>query len=267
MEVEPENRLVAATLERDWEESLRTQRQIQDEYDRFLKESPPELTDDEQQRIASLSSDIPALWKSSGTTNQDRQEIIRCLIDKVVVDVKRDSEYVDATIHWAGGYESQHELIRPVRLYDQLRDYDKLSDRIVELRTTGNTSQEIADTLNAEGFTPPKRYRPFSKEIVLNLMRRRGLADERKDPNLLEENERWLKDLAAELKMPRSKLRDWAVRSWVHSRKSPAQGLWIVWADDEELARLRGLLARSSRGMNAYPPELTTPKQRTTAKP
>jgi len=261
-EVDPENRLVAGTLERDWEEALRTQCRIQDEYDRFLMESPPDLTENEKERIANLSSDIPTLWNSSDTTNADRQAIIRCLVDKVVVHVKRESEYVDVTIHWAGDYVSQHELIRPVQMYEQLRDYDKLLDRIVELRTTGHTSAKIASILNDEGFTPPKRYRPFSKEIVQVLMQRRGLADERKDPNLLETNEHWLKDLANELAMPRAKLRDWAVRGWVHSRKSLAQGLWIVWADDDELTRIRQLLALSGRGVTGYPSELTTPKHR-----
>jgi DNA invertase Pin-like site-specific DNA recombinase len=264
--VDPDNRLVAATLERDWEQALRTQRQVQDEYDRFLAESPPELTDEERQRIATLSSDVPTLWYASKTTNADRQAIVRCLVDKVIVHVKRDSEYVDATIHWAGGYVSQHELIRPVRMYEQLRDYDKLLDRIAELRTAGHTSAAIADKLNEEGFTPPKRYRPFSKEIVRELMQRRGLADERKDPILLQPHERWLKDLADQLRVSRAKLRDWAVRGWIHAHKSPAQGLWIVWADDDELTRIRDLLTLSDRGVNGYPPELTTPKARTTAK-
>jgi hypothetical protein len=58
------------------------------------------------------------------------------------------------------------------------------------------------------------------------------------------------------------KLREWVVRGWVHARKSPAQGLWMVWADLEERARLGQLRTQSQRGANAYPTSYTTPKPR-----
>jgi hypothetical protein len=58
------------------------------------------------------------------------------------------------------------------------------------------------------------------------------------------------------------KRREWGVRGWLHARKSPAQGLWIVWADPEERARVRQLLTQSRRGMTGYPAANTTPKPR-----
>jgi hypothetical protein len=61
--------------------------------------------------------------------------------------------------------------------------------------------------------------------------------------------------------MSHLKLRDWAVRGWVHSRKTPVQGRWILWADQDEVKRLRKLLAESRRGVNAYASELRTPKK------
>ncbi|MHB8954093.1 MAG: hypothetical protein ACYC4U_14085 [Pirellulaceae bacterium] len=65
---------------------------------------------------------------------------MRHLIDQIIVAVQGESERVDVTIHWAGGFESQHEQIRPVAKYDQLADYDRLVKRILELRTKGHTS-------------------------------------------------------------------------------------------------------------------------------
>ena len=82
---------------------------------------------------------------------------------------------------------------------------------------------------------------------------------------MLGPDEWWLGDLARALQTPRMKLRDWAVRGWLHARKSPAQGLWIVWADLEERARLGSLLTQSQRGVNAYPASCTTPKSRSSA--
>ena len=136
--VDPENRLVARSLEQRWEETLRAERQVRDDYDRFLREQPPQLSPEERARIAALSSDLPALWHAPGTTHQDRKEIIRHLVEKVVVHVKNDSEYVDVTIHWQGGFTSQHEVVRPVRSYEQLRDFDKLMDRIVGVAPRGS---------------------------------------------------------------------------------------------------------------------------------
>ena len=62
---------------------------------------------------------------------------------------------MDVTIHWQGGFTSQHEVVRPVRSYEQLRDGDRLVERIVELRRDGNTAATIAATLNAEGSPRP----------------------------------------------------------------------------------------------------------------
>ena len=209
-------------------------------------QTPHQVTDEERGRIAALTSDIPKLWNAPGTTNADRKQIIRCLVDRVVVHVHCDSEFVDVKIHWAGGYESQHEIIRPVATYAQLRDFPRLMDRVAELRQAGDTAPQIAKTLNAEGFYPPKRSGEFTTPVVHQLLKRRGLiGDERSHDELLGRHEWWLTDLARELKMSHLKLRDWAKREWVHSRKTPVQGYWILWADKSELKRLRTLLAQS----------------------
>ena len=101
---------------------------------------------------------------------------------------------------------------------------------------------------------------------VHQLLKRRGLiGDERSHDQLLGKDEWWLTDLARKLKMSHLKLRDWASRGWVHSRKTPVQGYWILWADKEDVQRLRQLLAESRRGINAYASDLKTPKKRPVA--
>ena len=265
--VDPENRLVAASLEKRWEELLAQQQQLQEEYDRFARETPHRFTDQERARITALASDIPSLWHAASTTNADRKQIIRCLVERVMVNVRNDCELVDVTIRWAGGYESQHEIVRPVATYAQLSDFQRLLDRVAELRAAGHNAREIAATLNAEGFHPPKTDGKFSSPIVYQLLRRRGLiGDERSHKELVGEHEWWLTDLARKLKISHLKLRDWARRGWVHSRRTPLQGRWILWADKEEVHRLHQLVADSRRGINTYSNKLTTPKKRKTAK-
>ena len=168
-------------------------------------------------------------------------------------------------ITWAGGALSQHEVIRPVRTYAQLRDVDTLMRRIRELRTPGATTAQLATTLNREGFVPPKRDRPFSKELVCQLFERQGLGDERRVSTRLGADEWWLGDLARALQMSPMQLRDWVVRGWLHARQSPAQGLWMVWADAEEVVRVGQLLTQSQRGANAYPASCPTPTLRPNA--
>ena len=63
------------------------------------------------------------------------------------------------------------------------------------------------------------------------------------------------------MNMTDGKLRGWIERGWLHARQTPAQHLWIVWADRDEMSRLRKLVARSHRGITSQPRELTTPKK------
>jgi hypothetical protein len=259
--VDPENRLVARSLEQRWEETLRAERQVRDDYDRFLREQPPQLSQEERARIAALSSDLPGLWHAPGTTQLDRKEIIRHLMEKVVVHVEHDSEYVGVAIHWHGGFISQHEVVRPVKSYEQLRDFDQLMDRIAALRHEGHSAAQIANCLNQEGFVPPKRRGKFSPELVRQLLSRRGLANEKTYTEQLGRHEWWLPKLAEAIPVSAGKLAGWARRGWLHSRKTPAQCLWVHWADSQEIRRLRKLASLSHRGIVEYPAELTTPRE------
>jgi hypothetical protein len=254
---------VAATLEKGWNDALLQERHIQEDYDRFLRESPPRLTDQERATIQALANDIPALWHAPATTYAERKQILRCLIDRVVVHVRCDSEYTAATIHWKGGYESHHEFIRPVQRYAQLRDFEALIARLVELREAGRSAEHIAATLNQEGFRTPRKPGAFNKGIVHALLRRRGLiGDERDHDELLGRDEWWLTDLARELQMSADTLGKWSVRGWVHYRKTPLQGFRVLWANAAEVKRLKKLLTGSRRGVQGYTPALTTPAPR-----
>jgi DNA invertase Pin-like site-specific DNA recombinase/DNA-binding transcriptional MerR regulator len=260
--VDAENRLVAHTLEQGWEEALRALRQAEEDYDRFVREKPCPLSVEERAGIRALASDIPALWRAPETTPQDRKEIIRLLLERVVVHVRQDSEYADVTLHWRGGCTSRHRVVRPVQAYTQLRDYEQLLGRIVELRRAGQTAARIAAALNQEGFSPPRRRGGFSKELVRQLLSRRGLADERTYADQLNPHEWWLPELAREIGVPAVTLRHWRRQGWVHARQTPAQGVWILWADGREQKRLRQLAALSHRGAKDYPAKLTTPAKR-----
>jgi len=122
---------------------------------------------------------------------------------------------------------------------------------------------QVAEQLNALGFHSPTGRGPIKNPMVLELLRRRGvIADERMNDELLDRHEWWLSDLADELKTAISKLHSWALRGWINGRQTPVSGCWILWANKNELRRLRERIARSRPGKNRHASELKRPKKR-----
>src|SRR5205823_4186342 len=78
--VEPENRLVGRNLEKRWEEALRKQRQLEEEYDRFRQITPPQLNEAERAELCDLAADMATLWQADGTTVEDRKDLIRAVV-------------------------------------------------------------------------------------------------------------------------------------------------------------------------------------------
>jgi DNA invertase Pin-like site-specific DNA recombinase len=252
--VEPDNRLVARTLEQRWEVALCKQQQLEEDYARFKRQQPLPPTASEVAAINRLANDIPMLWHSTDVTFAERSQIVRCLLEQVDVHIEGNTEHVDVTLHWHGGFKSQHALMRPVSNYTQLRDYDRLLERVCQMRAQGETATEIARRLNAEGF-----YSPHLRKVTPTMVRRlwRSLASD----DLLDHEWRMAR-LSRRLSVPETRIRDWLRRGWIHGRKS--QGGWIAWADSDEIERLEKLVShQQEKGrFHRYPPELTTAKPR-----
>ena len=245
--LEPENRLVARQLARDWEEKLAAQQRLQEDYDRFLCDRPKALSGSEREAIRRLSEDIPALWEAPTTTNGDRKGIVRQVVERVVVEVWGVSELVGVGIRWAGGAMTEGVVIRPVAKLEQLSYHPELCERVRDLAAEGLSAGVIAGRLNEEGYRPPKRREKFGRQGVGDIMRRLGLVggescrpEGRDGP--LNENEWWLPELAGELGMPKVTLYNWIRRGWVRAHQQRGYPRrWVVWADDVEVRRLRRL--------------------------
>jgi hypothetical protein len=267
--VDPEHRLVARELERRWDEALRAAEQMQTDYVHFQRDCPTQLSVHERAQILALSQDMPGLWHTDTTTPEDRQAIARLLLEQVTVTVEGNTERVDVELQWAGVFVSRHTLNRPVQTYEQLTSYGELVRRIDVLRAERKTLSEIAATLNTEGVHPPKRSPRFTKGILSCFLRERGvrtglLPRSVTNEHQLQANEWWLADLAAKLSMPIATLHRWQRVGWVTSRKvTTVGGRWAIYADADELLRLRRLRDSARGWPQPYPTELTTPKPTT----
>jgi lambda repressor-like predicted transcriptional regulator len=263
--VEPENRLVARELERQWETALQHLQSLEQEYARHRGTSFTTLSEQHKSEIRSLANNLPALWRAASTTNADRQRIVRLLVERVEVNVQGTTEQVDVSLRWSGGFTSQHELTRPVRRYNQTADFARLKARLVELKRAGRSYAEIATELNQEGFRPSKQTNLFNQAIVGRLAKNfcRELTETRdRAPTELQTHEWTVIGLARELGIPRSTLHSWKQRGWLRAhRQLPGyRGQLIYWADAGELGRLRQLRqAKWNFGDPPLPKTLTTP--------
>jgi DNA invertase Pin-like site-specific DNA recombinase len=267
-QVEPENRLVARELERLWNEALREEQRLENEYRAFCATRPATLSANEREQIRQLASDVPQLWNAASTTAADRQRLVRLLIEQIRVTIPGNNEQVQLEITWSGGGISRHALRRGVQRYEQLADFQRLRERIEQLRGAGHSHEEVARRLNEEGFHPPRRVAKITGGMVSGLCRRAGSGTKTQTAGvtkLLHKGECLLARLARELSIPQVTLHRWRRVGWLRARKLPMPGgLWAVWAPKKEKKRLRALRQHQTTKFNQpIPQELTTPARST----
>ena len=239
---EPENRLVGRELERRWEEALKSQRQVEDEFTRWQRTAPGRLSPEDEQAIRSLAANLPAVWQAGTTTPGERQRIAMLLIEHVKVIVDKASERAEVAIHWIGGLVESHTLSRPVKRYDLQSDYPRLVERLRRLCAERLSSAAIAQRLNAEGFRPPKRTDHFTGSMVQRLTSRLGLTRRQRhgSPAGLGRDEYRPAALARRLGISPDTVKRWVRAGWLTVRRD-ADGHHVIWANAAELRRLREL--------------------------
>jgi hypothetical protein len=175
--VEPEHRLVARTLERQWEEALRTQRSLEEDYKRFQQTQPMRLSAAERAALERLAHDLPAVWQSPQTSLADKRQVVRLLLQQVVVWAPASSHEVQVQLHWTGGSVTEHVVRRPVQQWRQLADGAAVRARLRQGQAAGWTASRIAAALNAAGHRTP-HGRLFTADSVRKLQSRGDRASE-----------------------------------------------------------------------------------------
>jgi DNA invertase Pin-like site-specific DNA recombinase len=258
-EVDPSNRLVAAELERRWEQSLRDKRATEETLARFRTQRQERLTPTRLSRIESLSTDIPAVWNADTTTGMDRQTIFRALVERIVIETVGRTEYVHVMIRWSGGFESRHRIMKPVQRFEWLESASEIRELIERRKSEGKTHAEVSEELNREGYHSTS-CGAFTSAIVSSLCKK--FRDESQvDARNRKSNQWGLRELSHELGLRKETLNTWRRRGWVHATQESTR--WTFWANEEELTRLRKLVDHNRQGLRKTPIQLTTPIMKT----
>ena len=252
--IEPENRLAVRTLERDWEQALTEQARLEADYERFRREQPPAPGPNEIAALQSLAQDLPSVWHATTTTQEERQTLVRLMLERILVSVIDGSEQVRVECHWHGGNHTTHHMTRPVARLTALSTYRDLVARMTELFRAGHGSAEIADVLNREGWRPAKRRDTFTVQMVRHLLVKAGVAApkySRRKPTIERQSDEWtIKDLAHHLAMPESTLYAWVQQGRLRSRQVSVDGFTVklLHADAATIARLQAFARRLNPG-------------------
>jgi len=211
--VDPSNRLVADTLEADWNDTLRALQTAQDDYDRATAAAHAALTDQHKTRIRQLAADFPALWTNPATPQRERKRIARLLIEDVTLN---KTDQIHLHVRFRGGQTQSLTTPIPANAW-QARQTNPDTLALIDRLLDNHTDAETATQLNTEGHRSGEGN-PFTPRTVLSL---------RRDHNLPSHAERLhtrglltLTEIAAHLNVHTSTIKAWHRAGLLTSHKA-----------------------------------------------
>lgn len=170
MLVRPEHRLVADSLERQWNEKLARLAEVDEKYQRATKTDGPDLTSADRDRIHALTADLPRVWHDRRTPMRERKRMLRLLIEDVTLSRDRA---ITIQIRWKGGATTTLERPLPQAAYDLRRTPAAIVEMIRAL-TMEQTDRQVADTLNGRGLRSGTGQ-PFHRLVIRHLRKAYGI--------------------------------------------------------------------------------------------
>lgn len=171
MRVDPNNRLVADTLEADWNDNLRALAKARDEYERLRRAERVGLDDDGLDRLSTLAADFKKLWSDPGTPSRERKRMLAHIIEDVTLQKVPDEGITRVHLRFKGGRTESLTVSNPLSSADQVRTPQAVIDAIDELLDR-HINREIAEILNERGLMPggsarcDRAGKPFAEKHV-----------------------------------------------------------------------------------------------------
>ena len=167
---DPDNRLVADSLEADWNHKLRALGEAQQEYERQRQADRSLLSEEERAQIFALATDFPRLWRDAKTPHRERKRMVRLLLEDVTLT--RNHE-ITLQIRFKGGATKTLRLPLPLNAWQQRVTPPQVVAEIDRLLAQ-HTDWEIATRLNERGRLSGEG-RPFKPSMVARIRRNYAL--------------------------------------------------------------------------------------------
>ena len=171
---EPENRLVARTLERALEQALGNLERERGKLAQLERARPTALSDQEREALVEITRELPRLWAAETTTDRDRKELLRTLISEVIITARHDERRADVELQWEGG--ARTELSFPLKVPGSL-EQGRLGEETLELirrLAEHHTDRQIAGILSRHGRRTGTGL-PFTEGRVRDVRKRAGI--------------------------------------------------------------------------------------------
>ena len=196
---DPDNRLIAAQLEKAWEIALQRVQRCQEQLDRMQTRD----VEDARPDFTGLADDLTAVWKAPQTTMRTRQRLVRALITEILADVDEAAGEIILVIHWKGGQHSELRVRKPRTGEHGCQTPEKALD-IIRSMAGRWSDQDIAASLNRMGM-PTGQGKTWTAHRVSSLRRVRGIHGYRS----AEKDGEWLtlSDAAAKLGVSHHQIR------------------------------------------------------------
>ena len=236
MHVDPQNRLVADTLEADWNQKLRALNEAQQEYEQRRQQDRQIFDQKQRAAILALAQDFPRLWQDPATEDRDRKRILRLLVEDITM---LRGEQIKLHLRFRGGAARTVTLPNPLRCWEGWMTDAEVVARIDQLLNT-HTFAEIATTLNQSGFRSGKGQR-FTSRYIARIQKHYSLRsrfDRLRARGLLT-----LHEMASVLAV-----NPWTVKIWAAtSQKAPTRPAQQLVSSQGDFARPTNLPSRPSR--------------------
>ncbi len=224
--VDPEHRVVARTLERQWNEALEALEEVQRQHQEACIRQKVVLSEADRRRVRELAADLPSVWRAETTRNDERKAMLRLVIEAIAltpIDVPQRETSVK--IQWKSGAVDELSVPRPSR-GDEYRTPEDVVARIRELCATGIHDSKIAEILNEEGYQTG-RDKPFNILAVRWVRQRNEIR--REDyrigapplPDRFPDGRYSVRGLAKRFEVTKNVVDRWIRQGKVHGTKHP----------------------------------------------
>jgi hypothetical protein len=171
LHVDPANRLVADSLEADWNNKLRALKAAQEDYEQRRQGDRIAISEQQRASIAALAYDFPRLWQNPNTPDRERKRLVRLLLEDVTL-IRRDQ--ITAHVRFKGGISKTLTVPAPLNAWQQRLTSPEIVKEIDRL-LNHNTYPQIASRLNDRGLRSGEG-KTFTARIIARIRNRYGLT-------------------------------------------------------------------------------------------